>query len=561
MTVPDNIQKLRILMEKHGLDAFYVSGFDIYLNEHIPMEDCPRYFLTNFSGSTGQVLVTKDQTRLYVDGRYHEQVDNQCHHLVHTVKCPFNVPTLKALQDDIISLGITSLGLELSRLPFVLFQTFEKLCRVTGLKESPFVVNHPTPGRVSFIDTSFTGKDHGTKIKELLKEDEALFTGQLDFLSWILNLRGFQLPYHSVVKAKALIYRNRVALFVPRDSKIDDAVRRAFHIVTFSGDNYESSLKEELEGLEQKYILFNPLKTTALDAQYLAEFFKGRLKENREMNAPQSVKNAAEICSFESSFEKAGRAIFKTLSWLKEKSSVHPISELDYFNKTGEYYHHEGAKSQSFKTIAGFGKNSSLIHYGDPKPDYYLKEGDIALLDSGGIFEEGLATDCTRTVIGYGRPNPKQKLIYTLVLIGLLRVHHSSFKRGTQGRQLDALARREILAHGFNYAHGTGHGVGVNVHEDGYLLGPVSRVPLEEGKVGSIEPGIYIPNFGGVRLEDVAVVEKDPEKKGYLRFRNFVFIGFDHGLIDLALMTNEEKMWLFDYEKKCAEKGRSFLHA
>ena len=392
-------------------------------------------------------------------------------------------------------------------------------------------------------------------------DNQALFCGKLDALSWALNLRGFQLPYHCVVKARGLLARDRVCLFVPRDSSLDDAVSRAFRIIRCGHDDYAHCLRRELTALKQGEILYDPRTTTALEARLMVESFGGKVVETGHIPRLQSVKNPVEVKAFEDSFEKAGQAIFQTLSWIKDRGPKERISELDFKNKTEECYRQAKAHAQSFRTIAGFGENTALIHYGNSRPDFYLKEGALALLDSGGIFDEGLATDCTRTIVGFGLPCAKQKLIYTLVLMGLLRLHHTSFERGTPGRKLDALARRAMKAHGFDYAHGTGHGVGINVHEGGYALTPTSEVPLTEGKVGSLEPGIYLPGFGGVRLEDVAVVEQDPGKKGYLRFRNLVFVGFDHGLIDLELLAPEEKTWLFDYEKQCAEKGRSFFHA
>jgi Xaa-Pro aminopeptidase len=122
------------------------------------------------------------------------------------------------------------------------------------------------------------------------------------------------------------------------------------------------------------------------------------------------------------------------------------------------------------------------------------------------------------------------------------------------------VARQPIFAAGLNYNHGTGHGVGINVHEGGYRLSTTSNVPLRENTVGSIEPGIYIPGFGGVRLENVAVVERHPEYKNMLHFRTMVYIGFDHEMIDFDLLSEQEQEWLEVYEQECAKRGRSFKY-
>ena len=414
---------------------------------------------------------------------------------------------------------------------------------------------------MGFLEERFTGEDSKTKIGRILKPGQSLFVSKLDSLCWALNLQGFQLPFHSVAKARAIVSSDKVVLIVPEDSKVTDEVSRKFSLVRCCDADYPRLFQRELERLDADEIFYSPSEISALDAHLLKQHFKGQVSEYEGLIPFQSVKNSVEITSFESSFEKADRAIFKTLLWLKQKAPGGRVSEKDFQQKTEENYRLQGAKTQSFNTIAGFGKNASVIHYGNPQDDCYLKEGETALLDSGGIFEEGLATDCTRTVLGYGQASDKHKLIYTLVLIGFIRIHRASFKRGTLGKELDALGRQAMKAQGFDYAHGTGHGVGINVHEGGFSLSPGSTVPLEKGKVGSIEPGIYLPGFGGVRLENVAVVEDDPTKKGYLRFRPFVFIGLEHGLIDYDLLDNGERQWTFDYEGECAQRGRSFYHA
>ena len=112
----------------------------------------------------------------------------------------------------------------------------------------------------------------------------------------------------------------------------------------------------------------------------------------------------------------------------------------------------------------------------------------------------------------------------------------------------------------YNYNHGTGHGVGINVHEGGYRISTVSNIPIKENSVGSLEPGIYIPGFGGVRLENVVVVEKHPTLSGMLHFRSLVYVGFDHDLINKEIMTKEEIEWLDIYERQCEKFGRSFIY-
>ena len=182
----------------------------------------------------------------------------------------------------------------------------------------------------------------------------------------------------------------------------------------------------------------------------------------------------------------------------------------------------------------------------------------MILLDSGGYFDGGFATDTTRTFFGVApKADPKKVEIYTLVLKGLLACQSAVFPEGTKGMVLDGLARNAMRKRGYDYAHGTGHGVGINVHEPGVRLSSISTVPMKAGQVVSIEPGIYLPGFGGVRLENIALVERHPDFPHLLRLRSFVYVGFDPALIDMNLLNEEEKKILEEYEAECLRRGTS----
>jgi Xaa-Pro aminopeptidase len=207
------------------------------------------------------------------------------------------------------------------------------------------------------------------------------------------------------------------------------------------------------------------------------------------------------------------------------------------------------------------GPNGSIIHYGNHSDEIIIKENDMILLDSGGYFDGGWATDTTRTFLACDdakKADPKMKEMYTLVLKGTLACQSAVFPEGTKGMVLDGLARNAMRKKGYDYAHGTGHGVGIHVHEPGVRISSISNLPMKEGQVVSIEPGIYVPGFGGVRLENVAYTERHPDYPKMLRFRSFVFIGFDPALIDMSMLNEEEKAYLDEYETECLKRGTSF---
>ncbi len=307
-------------------------------------------------------------------------------------------------------------------------------------------------------------------------------------------------------------------------------------------------------------VYFDPDKATAFDHQALVQAFGPKVLVARPKGILpfHALKNPTEIREFASSFARADQAIWKTVLWTKEQVRARvPLTEKGYYNQANKFYAEGGRQAQSFHTIAAVGANSSIIHFSSPSDQVPVTEGQMVLLDSGAYYEAGLATDCTRTFLSGGTASPEQKKIYTLVLKGLLQAQNAVFPPGTPGAFIDGVARMPILRAGYNYAHGTGHGVGINVHEGEYSVTPASRVPMQEGLVGSVEPGIYIPGLGGVRLENVVQVEKHPEFPQFLRFRSFSFVGFDYDLIDMSMLNEEERRWLADYEAECFRRGTS----
>ncbi|MFA5584449.1 MAG: M24 family metallopeptidase, partial [Bacteriovoracaceae bacterium] len=330
--------------------------------------------------------------------------------------------------------------------------------------------------------------------------------------------------------------------------------------------NYED-LQLELDRLQNtlhlEQVKFDPGMLNSSDYSVLLNVFgTERIQEYPGgVYEYQSIKEPVELMQIEESFKRSDKAIFNTMKWVKNSiKEGKTITELDLYNQTTVFYKEQGARDQSFNTIAAVGPNASLMHYGSPTDQIIIKAEDMILLDSGGYFDGGWATDTTRTFLGCNdiqKANPKMVEMYTLTLKGFLACIGAVFPEGTKGMVLDGLARDAMRKRGFDFGHGTGHGVGVHVHEPGVRISSISQVPMKEGQVCSIEPGIYIPGFGGVRLENVVAVEKHPQFKGMLRFRTLVYIGFDPALIDMKLLNEEERAQLEEYEAECSKRGTS----
>ncbi len=566
-TVQNNIKAMQAFMKKENLDYFYVSSFDPYLNEYVPMKNSPRYYVTGFSGSVAEVLLPKEgKVKLYVDGRYHEQADLECDlEIIEVIKTPQNTSNSSLLMEDLKNLGVTEIGIESERTSLGFYQVLSTCYKVKTFSEElmrsilPFESLGTFPP-IKQLDTSLAGRTVTEKLDLIFKSEpkSAHFITAVDTLSWITNCRGYHLPFQSSFLGRGLAIKDKVFVFIESGIEVD-CDDSAIEFISTDMKDKLVTLSSKIEKLYYDKIMLN-----AADFMILESLFSKEVLEHKDggLIEFQSLKDETELNSIRASFKRSDKAIYNTIKTVKEKvSQGEKVSELDLYNLTTEKYNEQGAVGQSFNTIAGADANGSIIHYGDPKADVYLREDSMALLDSGGYFESGFATDTTRTFMcSTIEGSAKHKEIYTLVLKGTLNLQNAIFKPGTRGHGLDAICRQPLYQYGYDFAHGTGHGVGIHVHEGGVGISPARNYLMQAGQVVSIEPGIYLPGFGGVRLENIAIVKDHPEYEGFLCFENLVYIGFDPLLIEESLLTDQEKKWLEEYEAICTERGTSFLN-
>lgn len=576
-SIKTNIQKLKKLMGERGLDAMYISSFDPFISEYVPLEDNHRFYLTGFTGSMAEVLLPSNgRVRLYVDGRYHEQADLEVDaELVEVVKVGTHSSPPEELARDLKRLGIQKLGYEAER------TTLSYLKRLSSEADSVVALNTaeiaqeipfgplPVPGEVKLVARELRGRDTLEKTRVVLKDNkEALFITALDSIAWITNCRGYHLPFLSSFYAKALITREKVYVFVSPETPVEAKAKKesGLEFISLSFDDVPRELERIQNTLHLEEVFFDPGMINSADFATLVKVFgtEALTEKAGGLYDYQSLKEPIEIMQIEASFKKADQAISKTIHWVKDGIKAGKrITELDLHQETTRRYQAEGAVEQSFNTISGVGPNGSIIHYSNPSDEVVIKPNDMILLDSGGYFAGGWATDTTRTFFAdeSQTPDPKMKEMYTLVLKGLLSCQGAVFPEGTMGGVLDGMARAPLRKRGFDYGHGTGHGVGIHVHEPGVRLNRNATIPMRAGQVVSIEPGLYEPGFGGVRLENIAFVEKHPDFSGMLRFRPLVYIGFEPVLIDMNLLNSEEKLALAEYESECSRRGTSFFKA
>lgn len=555
MNIKNNIDKLRTFMKKEGLDYFLVCDTDEYLNEYIELNDNSRYYVTGFTGSTGKALVTMDKVYLFVDGRYHLQAEEEVDKsLVDVVKLSMK-QTFKTEFANIVypkaKVGFVSLKLSIKE-----FNSIKKQASNLVYKEYR---KDPLEGKVALSDKpiflvnkEITGLSPAQKFNNIsknTKKDEAVLITKLDEIAYLTNLRSFEIPFNSTFKSKVLLTKDKCYVFCDL-SRITEGLKQAF-------DGLFEFIKEE--DFEKKLVeLSKTLKTIYYDES--SNLFNYRILKNTGIDIKsldkspiydiKSIKNTNELKHMKECFRKTDIAMSRAITWLKQNIELgNEITEYDMAKEVEKYFFDEGALSLSFATILASGKNSAFIHYGTPSKDVQIKEGNIVLLDCGAYFEGGYATDITRTILASKKNTEAsnlQKKIYTQVLKAHINAHMSKIKDDTTGFDIDKIVRdilNEDLEEGFSFSHGTGHGVGINVHEGPPYISPgeLAKTKLLNGMVFTIEPGLYNEKFGGVRIENTVRIED-------YKITTLAHCPYEEKLIDYSLLNENEIKFLENYK-------------
>lgn len=570
------LANLRTWMGSHGVDAVIVRTTDRYLNEYVPQVESTREWLTGFTGSTGEAMVTMSKAFLFVDGRYHLQADQEINVQEWTVvklgmaEPVFNGVT-KQVQELVTAGEIKRVGYETDRFTLQDKEALEKVLTregtaAVGLLPSPVEEIRGAvtvdPGRLRVLDEARLGRTSAEKvtlIQEALRKAslDVMLVQRLDDLAYLCNLRGNELPFQATFKGMGAVgIHGAVVCFHSRSVPAElPAQRDGFTFV--SEKDFPEALKK-VAGNGRKAGVDNGATTEAARAMLVNAGFTVTPMTN-PLTDMKAVKTSAELACMAEAFHKADRAIHQCISWVCHSvEKGERVTEADVAHKMEELFTRGGAVGLSFKIIAAAGKNGAIIHYSTPDPNRVLQKGELMLLDTGAYYEEGYATDLTRTFLVGGpstKPTDEQCRLFTLTLKAALGGMMSVIPTGTPGISLDALTRKALWDAGLTYNHGTGHGVGVNVHELPPTVSLRAITPLQVGYVFSIEPGVYLPDWGGIRIENLCTLEEHPERQGWLRVKPMTFCPLDTRLIDPKLLSPAEMEFL----KKWEAEGEAVL--
>lgn len=540
------IDKLREFLKDNSLDCLLVNTTDEFLVEYNELCNCARYCVTGFSGSTGDVLVTKERVYQFADGRYHEQADAEVdHETTDVVKLQLGQTFLNELVEKIPTeslVGVVSDKISLNFYKALKFALNKKHCKIKPLDFDPvglFKELKPSDNgqTVKQIDLSIAGVSADEKFKKLakkLKNNEAYLDTHLENIAYFTNCRQYKTPFSSTFKAKMLVTKQKAQIYT--NEKFDTTIGKHFEILP---------LKDFSNGLKNaNKVIFNPSTINYRDFTLI----KSKAQESPKdfIKEAKAIKNSAEIEHFKKNFERTDIVVNKAFMLTQTRKD---LTELDLSDAVEKEYLAQGANQLSFKTILAAGANSSIIHYSHPSNNVKIKDGDFVLLDCGGHFEGGYSTDITRTFVK-GKATALQKKVYTTVMKMFLNAYHHRITPRTTGFTLDKIARKIHAQSGlkdFNFNHGLGHGVGINVHENPPTIscGPSGKRILKENMVFTIEPGLYKAGFGGVRLENTVFMTK---VNGELKIQSFSHVPFQEEAIDYSILNEQEKKWLKDWQ-------------
>lgn len=540
------IEHIKEFLAKNDLDGLIINSTNEFLVEYNMLNLNARYHLTGFTGSTGDVLFTNDKIYLFTDTRYHEQADNEVNHdYIEVVKIPLNKSYLTALTELIPSyfkLGIIGKKTSKKLYDAVLKNLQAKNSSIKIINSDPVINfiqkdNNQINYNVFKVPEEISGKSSDEKfkiIKESAGEKFNILTTCLEDIAYLTNLRSYDFDYSSVFPAKAIINENGVKIY--SDCNLPH-IGEFFTLLPLN--NFEEDLKainNELIYIDETQLSINDYKLINQNNKILISHLK----------LFKTVKNENEINHLKKCFERADEAL-KIIYEMINSEKIY--SEYDYYEALIKAMKDNGALSLSFKPIVASGSNSSVIHYTSPSKEKLVQDGDFLLVDYGGYYEGGYATDTTRTFIK-GEPSELQKKAYTSVLKAFFNAYFNKYNKKASYYNIDKIARDTInksIEKEYEFAHSTGHGVGISVHERPPVVSSSEsgKTKIIENTVFSIEPGIYKEGWGGIRLENTVYASFEDDK---IIMNSFSHFPFEIKLVDLSIMNDYEKYYYMKWQ-------------
>lgn len=578
--INQRLEKLREVMRREHLSAFIFPSTDAHQSEYVADHWQGRAWISGFNGSAGTAVVTMRSAALWTDSRYFIAAEEQLR------GTEFQLMKLKVEGTPTISDWIAS---ELSQnedecrevgLDGMVNSYNDTMALISDLRKAGGItvrtnfdpleqiwMNRPAipENPVEIQSLNFAGEtvdDKIQRIRKALREHHAdgILVSALDDIAWTLNLRGTDVHCNPVFVSYLLISSDQVSLFV-NPKKISSEVKAYLDehgISLFDYNQVEEGLGSYadynilLDGDETSFCLWKSVKCQEIIAA------------KSPIPVMKAVKNATEIEGYHRAMLRDGVAMVKFLKWLKPAVEAGGQTEMSIDKKLTSLRAEQNLfRDISFDTIAGYQAHGAIVHYeATPETDAPLLPEGLILIDSGAQYQDG-TTDITRT-IALGPVTEEMKHVYTLVLKGHIQLELAKFPDGASGTQIDALSRECMWREGYNFLHGTGHGVGsyLNVHEGPHQIRMEWKpTPLRAGMTVTDEPGLYLKGKFGVRIENTLLIKDFVETTfgKFLQMESLTFCPIDTAPIDVDMLLLEEVEWLNAYHREVFEKLSPYL--
>lgn len=572
------LARLRELMKREHLSAFIFPSTDAHQSEYVADHWRGREWISGFNGSAGTAVVTMKSAALWTDSRYflaaEEQLEDTEYQLMR-LKMEGTPTIAEWLGKELQDVQSPEVGLDgmVNSYNYVkdLIYSLRKLGGITLRTNldplEQIWENRPSlpANPVEIQPLEYAGETLASKVVRIRKSlrelhADGMLVSALDDIAWTLNLRGTDVHCNPVFVSYLLIESDKVSLFVD-DNKLSPEVKQYLQDNQVSLYNY-NKVEKCLESYSEYNILLDGDETS----YYLWKTVKCQeiVAAGSPIPAMKAVKNKAEIEGYRSAMLKDGVAMVKFLKWLKPAVEAGGQTEISIDEKlTSLRAEQKLFRDISFDTIAGYAQHGAIVHYeATPETDVVLKPEGLILIDSGAQYQDG-TTDITRT-IALGAVSEEMKHIYTLVLKAHIQLELVKFPDGASGTQLDAVGRECMWREGYNFLHGTGHGVGsyLCVHEGPHQIRMEwMPTPLRAGMTLTDEPGLYLAGKFGVRIENTVLISDymSTEFGKFLQIEPLTLCPIDTTPIDVDMLLPEEIDWLNAYHHSVYEKLSPFL--
>lgn len=567
------LELLRELMRREHLSAFIFPSTDAHQSEYVASHWQGRYWISGFCGSAGTAVVTLTSAALWTDSRYFLAAEEQLRDTefqLMRLKIEGTPTIAEWLGRELAGVASPEVGIDgwvNSYTTTISLKT--ELQRAGGItlrtnldpleliwSDRPAIPDNP----VEVQSLEYAGESAQAKIDRIRKalrghHADGILVSALDDIAWTLNLRGTDVHCNPVFVAYLLIASKQTTLFVDA-KKLTPAVEAYLRNINVGVKGYKD--------VEQALCHY-PDYSILMDADETNYHLWKKVKCNEIVAAKSPIpsmkaaKNETEIAGYRRAMLRDGVAMVKFLRWLGPAVAAGGETEMSIDRKlTSLRAEQELFRDISFDTIAGYAAHGAIVHYeATPATDAPLKPKGLLLLDSGAQYQDG-TTDITRT-IPLGPLTDEMRHVYTLVLKAHIQLELVKFPDGASGTQIDGIGRECLWREGYNFLHGTGHGVGsyLNVHEGPHQIRMEwMPEPLKAGMTVTDEPGLYLENKFGVRIENTLLIKNYAvtEFGKFLQMEPLTLCPIATEPIETALLLPEEKEWLNEYHRTVRSK-------